>query len=138
MKKIFVLFFMMVAIASLSFAQESTAPVAKATITFEKSSHDFGDIAQGEKVNYVFKFKNTGNAPLILQDVQTTCGCTATDWPRQPIAPGESGKIAASFDSNGKMGKQNKVITIYSNATNSPERVSIITNIIPKEAAKSE
>jgi hypothetical protein len=138
MKKIFVLLFAMVAFVSLGFAQDATTPVAKATITFEKSSHDFGDIAQGEKVNYVFNFKNTGSAPLILQDVQTTCGCTATDWPRGPIAPGESAKIAASFDSNGKMGKQNKIITIYSNASNSPERVSIITNIIPKEAAKSK
>ena len=102
-------------------------------ITFATSSHDFGDIVQGDKVNYVFKFENTGTEPLILSNVLTTCGCTATSWPREPLAPGEEGEIAVSFNSAGKMGKQNKVVTVVSNAVNAQERVKIITNVLPKK-----
>lgn len=112
---------------------EKTEEVNGPQITFEVSSHDFGDIEQGEKVNYVFKFENTGIEPLILSNVLTTCGCTATSWPREPIVPGEGGEIAVSFNSAGKMGKQNKVVTIVSNAVNAQERVKIITNVLPKK-----
>jgi uncharacterized protein (DUF58 family) len=133
MKKLVLFTFMLFAAVFSAMAQNDTQ-AAKPVITFEESTHDFGDIAQGEKVSHVFKFKNTGSAPLILQNVQTTCGCTATDWPRDPVAPGKSGQITASFNSAGKMGKQNKVITVISNASNSPERVSIVTNILPKQA----
>lgn len=102
-------------------------------VTFTESTHDFGDIAQGTKVNYVFEFENTGTEPLVLSNVLTTCGCTATSWPREPIAPGEGGEIAVSFNSAGKMGKQNKVVTVVSNAVNSQERVKIIANVLPKK-----
>ncbi len=118
------------------FAQETAKqdePVDGPQITFADNSHDFGDIAQGDKVNYTFKFENSGTEPLILSNVLTTCGCTATSWPREPIAPGENGDIAVSFNSAGKMGKQNKVVTVVSNAVNAQERVKIITNVLPKK-----
>lgn len=118
------------------FAQEASQknePVDGPQITFADTSHDFGDIEQGEKVNYVFKFGNTGTEPLILSNVLTTCGCTATSWPRDPLAPGEEGEIAVSFNSAGKMGKQNKVVTVVSNAVNAQEKVKIITNVLPKK-----
>lgn len=108
-------------------------PVDGPQITFAENSHDFGDIEQGEKVNYVFKFENSGTEPLILSNVLTTCGCTATSWPRDPLAPGDEGEIAVSFNSAGKMGKQNKVVTVVSNAVNAQERVKIITNVLPKK-----
>ncbi len=132
MKKLFIL----TAVFLMSFqlyAQEKTEELDGPQITFEVSSHDFGDIAQGEKVNYVFKFENTGIEPLILSNVLTTCGCTATSWPRQPIVPGEGGEISVSFNSAGKMGKQNKVITVVSNAINAQERVKIICNVLPQK-----
>jgi len=103
-----------------------------AIITFDVSSHDFGDIVQGDQVDYVFTFKNTGNQPLILSNVLVQCGCTATEWPREPVQPGKEGKISVSFDSSGKIGMQNKVITVVSNATNAHERVKIITNVLKK------
>ncbi len=105
-------------------------------IAFEEKSHDFGDIEQGDIVSYVFEFENAGDAPLIISNVKVTCGCTTPFWPRDPIAPGEKSKIEARFNSANKLGRQNKVITVVSNAVNSPERVSIITNILPK--AKEE
>lgn len=101
-------------------------------ITFTEVAHDFGDIEQGDMVEYVFEFTNTGDAPVVISNVLTTCGCTASSWPREPIVPGSSSKIEVTFNSAGKIGHQNKVITIMSNATNNPERVKIVTNILPK------
>lgn len=102
-------------------------------ITFEESTHDFGDIYQGDKVQHVFTFENTGTEPLIITNVQVTCGCTAPKWPRDPIAPGQEGEITIQFNSSGKIGRQNKIITIVSNAVNPHSKISIITNILPKK-----
>ncbi len=102
-------------------------------MSFEEDKHDFGDIFQGDKVEHVFEFENTGNEPLIITNVQTTCGCTAPEWPRDPVAPGQSGKIKVVFNSTGKMGRQNKVITVVSNATSPLNRVTIVTNVLPKK-----
>ena len=111
-------------------AQEKT--VNGPVITFESDSKDFGDIKQGDKVENVFKFENTGKAPLIISDVAATCGCTVPNWPKEPIAPGKKGEIKVSFNSAGKMGKQNSVVRIYSNASEPIEKVSLISNVIPK------
>lgn len=102
-------------------------------IEFEVSTHEFGDIYQGDVVNHTFTFENKGTAPLVLTNVATTCGCTAPEWPREPIMPGESGEVLIKFNSTGKMGIQNKVITIFSNASNPQERISITTNVLPKK-----
>lgn len=113
-------------------AQE-TENTSGPAMTFEEDKHDFGDINQGDKVEHVFEFENTGNEPLIITNVQTTCGCTAPEWPRDPVAPGQTGKIKVVFNSAGKLGRQNKVITIVSNAKNPTNRVSIVTNVLPKK-----
>lgn len=123
----FVLFF-----AFTAYAQEET-PANGPVITFEEDKHDFGDIYQGDKVQHTFAFENTGTEPLIITNVMVTCGCTATEWPRDPIAPGQQGEITIQFNSAGKMGRQNKVITVMSNATNAQSKVSIVTNILPKK-----
>ena len=123
-------------IFSLTYGQEASLEDetgSGARVTFLEEAHDFGDIVQGDKVEYVFAFENTGNEPLILSNVLTTCGCTATNWPRDPILPGRSGEIAVSFNSAGKMGKQNKVITVVSNAINAHSRVRIVSNVLPKK-----
>ena len=112
-------------------AEQEETPMSGAKIYFAEKSYDFGDITQGEKVEYTFEFENVGNAPLILSDVRTTCGCTAPEWPKEPVAPGASAKLRVVFNSAGKMGMQNKVITVMSNAANSPERVKIVTNVMP-------
>lgn len=107
-------------------------------INFVTSSYDFGDITQGDKVAYTFEFTNDGDAPLVISNVRTTCGCTASNWPREAIAPGESSKIDVTFNSRGKIGHQNKVITIMSNASNNPERVKIVTNVLLPETTSEE
>jgi uncharacterized protein DUF1573 len=117
-----------------AFAQEEQAVLAEGpAITFEETSFDFEDIYQGDKVEHTFKFENTGTQPLIITNVQTTCGCTATEWPREPVLPGESGSIKVNFDSTGKSGRQNKVISIISNAVSPLNQVKITTNVLPKK-----
>jgi len=83
--------------------------------SFEKEVHDFGKIVQGEKVAYSFKFKNTGNADLIITSAKGSCGCTVPEWPTDPIPPGGEGKIDVVFNSEGKSGQQNKKVTIVAN-----------------------
>ena len=103
--------------ALASQAQKVTGP----TLTWEnKGNHDFGEVMQGNKVEHVYKFTNTGNEPLILTNVQTTCGCTLPkSWPRDPIMPGGTGELVIAFDSSGKpMGKLERTTTVVSNAAN--------------------
>lgn len=107
-------------------------------ITFSESTHAFGDIYQGDKVTHTFAYENTGNEALVISDVRTTCGCTATNWSREPLAPGESSEITVNFNSRGKMGMQNKVVTIMSNAVNSTERIKITTNVLPAKTDEKE
>ena len=137
-KLVFTFFALLLSIAVM--AQTGTEKAAKngPKITFQETEYNFGDIQQGEKVEHVFTFENTGNEALILSNVMTTCGCTATDWPRDPIAPGKTADIKVVFNSAGKMGRQNKVVTIVSNAVNSQERVSLVGNILPRKDSESK
>lgn len=82
---------------------------------FERTEYDFGQIKEGEKVAYTYKFTNTGTAPLIVQSVQPSCGCTAPDWSKEPIPVNGTGFVKVEFDSNGKAGIQNKVVTVNAN-----------------------
>ena len=124
-----------------SFAQEVAPAVDTkpgAEITFEEKTFEFGDIHQGDQVEHIFTFENTGEVPLVLTNVQTTCGCTVPKWPRQPIPPGQKGEIQVKFNSAGKMGKQNKVIKIISNAKTPISQITITTNILPKKNTDTE
>lgn len=91
-------------------------------IKFEKNEHDFGKILQGEQLSYTFKFKNTGNAPLIITSIEKTCGCTSPEYSKEPIKPGEEGKITITYDSKGHKGFQNKRLIVKTN-TNPSESI---------------
>ena len=91
-------------------------------IKFEKMEHDFGKILQGEQVSYTFKFKNVGDAPLIITSIEKTCGCTTPDFSNTPIKPGDSGKITITYDSKGHKGFQNKRLIVKAN-TNPSETI---------------
>ena len=82
---------------------------------FETVDHDFGTINEGDLVEYTYKFKNTGDAPLIIQGAQGSCGCTVPNWTKEPIPVGGSGVVTAKFDSHGKQNVQNKTVTVTSN-----------------------
>ncbi len=101
------------------------APVFK----FERESYDFGQIDEGEKVSYEFAFKNTGSTPLIITGATATCGCTVPDYPKEPVAPNGEGKISVIFDSKGKAGMQNKVITITANTVPATTELHLLGDI---------
>ena len=85
------------------------------TIVWNKVSHNFGTINQGELMEAEFTFQNTGNDTLKIENVMGSCGCIATLWPKQSILPKDNGKITVRFDSNGKSGQHLKSITVYTN-----------------------
>jgi len=84
-------------------------------ISFDKTEHDFGTILQGEVVTYSFHFTNSGSMPLIISNVNTSCGCTVGDFSRAPIEPGKEGFIKATYDSKGHQGFQSRSLTVVSN-----------------------
>lgn len=98
-------------------------------VDFDKTEYDFGDLNQGDKKEIQFKFKNNGSAPLIISDVHVQCGCTAPEWPSEPVLPGESGEIKISYDSKGKEGVQRKVVTIKSNAMEL-YKLKVLANVV--------
>ncbi len=122
----------LIAISVSVYAQDGDDSESGARLVLLEESFDFGDIEEGDVVEHIFEFENGGDQPLIFSNVLTTCGCTAPDWPREPIFPGETSSLTITFSSAGKAGIQNKVITILSNAINSRERIRITTNILPK------
>ena len=89
---------------------------------FESTEWDFGEIDQGDAVEYAFKFKNSGTDPLIITNAKGSCGCTVPEWPREEIAAGASGEIKVKYDTK-RIGMINKSVTIQSNATNSPTKI---------------
>lgn len=88
----------------------------KPVISFEKKEHDFGTLLQGEVVTYSFHFTNTGDMPLLISSVNSSCGCTVGDYPRTPIEPGKTGAIKVTYNSSGHHGFQSRSLTVMSNA----------------------
>lgn len=89
------------------------------TVRWIDSARNFGSIIEGQKLAISFRFKNTGDKPLVIESVHPACGCTVADYPKQPLKPGEEGEITGEFNSEGREGQQHKEITV---ATNTPGR----------------
>lgn len=99
-------------------------------MSFEEMDYDFGEVTEGKQVKYTFKFKNTGDQNLILINVKGSCGCTVPEeWPKNPIAPGETGEIKVSFDSQGRVGNVRKNVRVEAN-TNPSLNILTITGIV--------
>ena len=110
----------------INIAQEKGNPI----LEIHPEKYDFGDLKKGAVVSHDFKIINKGESVLIIKNVLTTCGCTATSWPKKPLAAGDSSVIRVSFDSKGKIGRQHKVITIQSNAQGRSNKIRISANIL--------
>jgi hypothetical protein len=105
---------------------------ATAAMTFDKTVHDFGTIAEGETVQTTFTFTNTGEADLIIVDARGSCGCTVPNYPKNtPIAPGATGEILVSFDSSNKPNMQQKTVTISANTASGRETLRIKAMVTP-------
>ncbi|HRH67688.1 MAG TPA: DUF1573 domain-containing protein, partial [Bacteroidia bacterium] len=105
---------------------------------FESEEFNFGTIKQGEKVSYDFTFANVGKEPLIITEAHGSCGCTVPQWPKEPIAKGAKGTIHVEFNSTGKMGMQDKTVTITSNAKSGSKVLHLKGNVEAPAPVKTD
>ncbi len=107
---------------------------------FETDSHDFGSVVEGDLATHVFKFKNVGNAPIVMTNVRASCGCTTPEWSKLPVLPGKEGIIKAVYNSKGRPGNFTKSITITSNASEPVKSLKItgVVNQDPNRLAETE
>jgi hypothetical protein len=129
MKKIFLTtMFLMTAVLML--VAQGTAQ-----ITFEKTKHNFGAFSESSpKVSCTFKFKNTGDGPLVIHQAIASCGCTVPRYPKEPIKAGEEGEITVTYDGTGKFpGHFRKSITLRTNAEQEVVRLYIEGDMTPKQ-----
>jgi len=112
--------------------------VPKTTMEFADMTHDFGTIDEGDKVEHIFKFKNSGDEPLIINSAKGSCGCTVPEWPKEPVAPGGEGEIKVVFNSKGKKNKQTKTVTINANTDPNPTRLTIKADVTPAEGEAAD
>ncbi|PWK19424.1 uncharacterized protein DUF1573 [Arcicella aurantiaca] len=108
---------------------------AQGIIKFKTESHDFGKIEEGTQATYTFEFTNTGTAPVVISNAQASCGCTTPDWTKDPVMPGKTGKVTASFNSQGRPGNFSKTVTVVSNSESPQIVLSIKGEVNPKSAA---
>jgi Protein of unknown function (DUF1573) len=90
------------------------------TIQWLDSAKDFGKIQEGQQLAVSFRFKNTGDKPLIIERVQPSCGCTVAEQSTEPVAPGSEGQVKATFNSEGRTGVNHKTLFVYANTKGSP------------------
>ncbi|AYN68761.1 DUF1573 domain-containing protein [Euzebyella marina] len=115
-------------------AQRDEAGKQVPVMSFEKEEHDFGTIEQGTPQETIFKFTNTGNAPLIITSATSSCGCTVPDPPKEPIAPGDTGELLVKFNGSGQ-NQVTKTITVNANTEKGSELLRIKAFVNPKDAA---
>ncbi len=103
-------------------------------ITFESETINYGEVAQNSDGSRIFKFTNTGDAPLVIKNAKSSCGCTVPKKPEGPIAPGESGEIVVRYDTKNRVGQFRKTITLTTNIENQPMvALKIKGNVLPKK-----
>jgi hypothetical protein len=97
--------------------------------SFKEQEFNFGTIKQGDVVTHEFEFTNSGNEPIIISTAAGSCGCTVPIWPKEPVAKGQKSTIKVTFNSAGKMGMQDKTVTINSNAKQNPMIIHMKGNV---------
>ena len=114
---------------------QKTAPTANtnesgvAKFVISEEIHNFGSLNAGEVVSFTFIFKNEGTRNLVITDIDSGCGCTKVNIPNKTIEPGQEGQLEVIYDSAGEVGKQLKVITVFSNAEPKQKQLYIKANI---------
>ena len=121
MKTIFSLFVALFVFVGVGYAQ-------KGVMKFAKETHDFGKVEQGKPVTHVFEFRNLGTDPVVINDATASCGCTKPSFSREPIMPGKTGTVSATFNA-AAAGPFNKSVTVTSNAE-AGQTVLILTGVV--------
>lgn len=140
MKKILILFSVMymtfnVQCSNSNASDEFSEDKKQPQIAFKEKTHDYGTIEWDGDGLHEFEFENTGEQPLILNNVSSSCGCTVPKWPREPINAGEKGTIKVVYNTK-RTGTFSKSVTVYSNAQNSPVVLKIKGKVAPRKQAK--
>ena len=115
--------------AAVRDAQEVVYP----EMSFEQTEFDFGTIEQGTNVEHTFTFTNTGNAPLVITNATSSCGCTVPTWTKEPIAPGETGEMLVKFNGSGQ-NQVTKTVNITANTEAGKEQLKIKAFVNPKDS----
>lgn len=132
---------LLLAAAPAQAQQKTAAPAATATkapakpslIAWTSDSHDFGDIKKGVPASHDFTFKNTTKQTILITDVKAACGCTATNYTKTPIKPGETGSVTATYNAaNG--GAFSKTVTVTTNDTEAPKVLSIKGKVLEPQS----
>ena len=151
MKKVFIAFGAIALVAFVSCKENASSKIKASNVevaaerdeaaknlpvmSFDKSEHDFGTIEQGAAQETIFTFTNDGNAPLIITNATSSCGCTIPEYPKnKPIAPGESGELLVKFNGAGQ-NQVTKTITVSANTEKGSELLRIKAFVNPKGAA---
>ncbi len=119
-------------IRALEIAEPDTT-IKRTSIQFAATEHDFGQVEEGEKVKCRYEFTNTGDADLLLQKVQASCGCTKPEYDKKPIRPGKKGRIEVAFNTKGRPGKQHKTVKVVTNTEPSTTVLSFTCEVLPAE-----
>jgi hypothetical protein len=149
MKKLYTLLLSTIVLASCSNTDDKkiTTDLVNNPLTAEKNSNqvdmpkielsqdffDFGEMHQKESVSTDFVIKNTGDAPLLIRSAKGSCGCTVPEWPKEPVAVGEEAVVKVTFNSGNKKGKQNKTVTLVTNAIPSTKVLTIKGTVLVPE-----
>ncbi|MDG3580824.1 MULTISPECIES: DUF1573 domain-containing protein [Galbibacter] len=129
MKKLLMLLF----VGVIGFAAQAQEKTAK--IEFKQDVIDYGEIAKGSDGVRVFEFTNTGEVPLVISNVRSSCGCTIPKKPKDPIAPGDTGVIEVKYDTN-RVGPIRKTITVESNADTPTVAIKIKGTVLANSTGK--
>ncbi|MDG1057088.1 MAG: DUF1573 domain-containing protein [Flavobacteriaceae bacterium] len=112
-------------------AERDAQTIVYPSVTFDKVAHDFREIQNGTPVETVFAYTNSGQSPLVVTDIKSTCGCTVPQgWSREPLAPGASSQFTVKFNGKGA-NKVSKTITLTTNTESGREQVRISAFIVP-------
>lgn len=114
-------------------SQRDAQAEAYPEMSFDETEHDFGTIERGTNVEHTFTFTNTGDAPLVITDATSTCGCTVPTFTEEPIAPGETGEMLVKFNGSGQ-NQVTKTVTVTANTESGKEQVRIKAFVTPKES----
>ena len=112
---------------------DTVPPTRNTAIQWIDSTLDFGRIREGETVEARFRFRNTGDHPLVISNVSPSCGCTVAEKPAEPVAPGAEGSIRASFDSRGRLGPNRKTLNVYSNTPEGMHQLAFTVEVLGKD-----
>lgn len=112
--------------------KQQARDMPKTTLAFDTTKHDFGTIEEGEVVKYSYHFKNTGANPLLIYNAVASCGCTVPSYPKEPIPPGGEGDIVVEFNSNNRVGHQEKNVLVYSNAVEESMSIGFVVEVKEK------